>query len=284
MGAKPWNQVGAHKLLLAGASQVFRKQFFGSLKETSDLVVIKDTTVEAFTTMINYIYMAPGEKKFSLAHVTCPQTLCEILNVSQRFQLPGLFAIVKDVLKALPITAATAKNYSVFEDVSKMLMAKCGTFLAESLKTAEDVLSFILQSKESYPEADPELIPDLLREKARSIRSASRKCSNCGRKPSDCLDGKSVTGREYPPTVRVGLAVKGPMFVTDRQPGHQHQPQQLQPVHGTITDTRTMMRPVPPITRNRFPVPGGLYPNAEGNIRIQVCVNNQVRDGFNKKS
>ena len=189
VAAKQWNQVGAHKLLLAGASQVFRKQFFGPLKETSDLVVIKDTTVEAFTTMINYIYMAPGERKFSLAHVTCPQTLCEILNVSERFQLPGLFAIVKDVLKALPITAenvlftaATAKNYSVFEDVSKMLMAKCGTFLAESLKTAENVLSFILQSKESYPEADPELIPDLLREKARSIRSASRKCSNCGRK------------------------------------------------------------------------------------------------------
>ena len=173
VAAKPWNQVGAHKLLLAGASQVFRKQFFGPLKETSDLVVIKDTTVEAFTTMINYIYMAPGERKFSLAHITCPQTLCEILNVSERFQLPGLSAIVKDVLKALPITAenmlftaAIAKNYSVFEDVYKMLMAKCGTFLAESLKTAEDVFSFMLQSKESYPEADPELLHELLLEKA----------------------------------------------------------------------------------------------------------------------
>ena len=175
--------------------------------------MIKDTTVEAFTIMINYIYMAPGERKFSLAHVTCPQTLCEILNVSERFQLPGLSAIVKDVLKVLPITAenmlftvATAKNYSVFKDVSKILMAKCDTFLAETLKTAEDVFSFMLQSKETFPIFDSELLQDLFQ--GASGQTPAVHCSNCGRKTGDCLDGQVVTGEEEPPTVRVGLVVK----------------------------------------------------------------------------
>ena len=48
--------VSAHKFLLAGASPVFRRQFLGSLKESSDVVLIKDTTFEAFATMINYLY------------------------------------------------------------------------------------------------------------------------------------------------------------------------------------------------------------------------------------
>ena len=44
------NVVAAHKFLLAGASQVFRRQFLGSLKENSNVVVIKETTFEAFST------------------------------------------------------------------------------------------------------------------------------------------------------------------------------------------------------------------------------------------
>ena len=44
--------VSAHKLLLAGASPVFRKQFFGALKEnTGEEVVVRYTTIEAFNTM-----------------------------------------------------------------------------------------------------------------------------------------------------------------------------------------------------------------------------------------
>ena len=52
-------QVSAHRLLLAGVSPVFRKQFFGPMKNTENVVDIKETTIEAFTTMIKYIYMPP---------------------------------------------------------------------------------------------------------------------------------------------------------------------------------------------------------------------------------
>ena len=73
--------VSAHKFLLAGASTVFRRQFMGSLREASDVVLIKDTTFEAFATMINYLYNPPG-KSFSLSHLKCPQGLCEIYNIA----------------------------------------------------------------------------------------------------------------------------------------------------------------------------------------------------------
>ena len=111
------NVVAAHKFLLAGASQVFRRQFLGSLKENSNVVVIKETTFEAFSTMVNYLYNPPG-KSFSLSHLTCPQVLCEIYNIAERYGLENLKLIVYAVLSALPITsenlllaAATAKQW-----------------------------------------------------------------------------------------------------------------------------------------------------------------------------
>ena len=52
----------AHKLLLAAVCPVFRRHFFGDLKEETEEVVIKDTTIEAFNTMMNFIYMEPKVK------------------------------------------------------------------------------------------------------------------------------------------------------------------------------------------------------------------------------
>ena len=78
------SKVRAHKFLLAGVSPVFRKLFFGPLKTTEDTVDIKDTTIEAFTTMISYIYEPSDSKTFSLSDITCPQALCELLNLSER--------------------------------------------------------------------------------------------------------------------------------------------------------------------------------------------------------
>ena len=47
--------IGAHRLLLAGVSPVFRRMFFGPMKETDEVVEVKETTPEAFSTMIDYI-------------------------------------------------------------------------------------------------------------------------------------------------------------------------------------------------------------------------------------
>ena len=46
----------AHKFLLAGTSLVFLQQFFGPMKGTKEVLEVKDTTPEAFDTMLSYIY------------------------------------------------------------------------------------------------------------------------------------------------------------------------------------------------------------------------------------
>ena len=61
-------RIAAHKFLLAGTSPVFNRQFFGPMRDdTFKEVPVKDTTPEAFDTMVNYIYRLPGEETFNLA-------------------------------------------------------------------------------------------------------------------------------------------------------------------------------------------------------------------------
>ena len=161
-------KVVAHKLLLAGVSPVFRRQFFGALKEETEEVLIKDTTVEAFSTMIKFIYME-SEVEFSLKDVVNPQSLCELVNLSEKYQIQKLNAKAKSALDKISVTeenfiytATTAKHYATFEDVSKTLTSKCQLFMRQSLRSAEDVYSFIVKIRKEFPEFDMEVLFDLL--------------------------------------------------------------------------------------------------------------------------
>ena len=72
-------QVSAHRFLLAAVSPVFRREFFGPLATSQDIIDIKETTIEAFSTMIKYIYHLGVMKDIS-----CPQLLCQLLNLAER--------------------------------------------------------------------------------------------------------------------------------------------------------------------------------------------------------
>eukprot|EP00092_Neocalanus_flemingeri_P094655 GFUD01120368.1.p1 GENE.GFUD01120368.1~~GFUD01120368.1.p1 ORF type:complete len:119 (-),score=26.48 GFUD01120368.1:771-1127(-) len=49
-------EVKRHKILLGAFSWVFRDEFFGSLKDTNQVTPVKETTLEAFEKMFDYIY------------------------------------------------------------------------------------------------------------------------------------------------------------------------------------------------------------------------------------
>ena len=178
--------VSAHKFLLAAACPVFGRQFYGPLKEDSNEVVIKETTVEAFSTMINYLYNPLGER-FSLDHLKDPQSLCEVFNIAERYQLEELKLIAYKVLSALPInsenmlsTATIAKHWCVFPSVSEKLLEKCNNFLNQEMRTAKDVYKLMFHTKENCPNADLELLYELLQNNAGRPKSLSeRTCSNC---------------------------------------------------------------------------------------------------------
>ena len=162
-------KVVAHKLLLAGVSPVFRRQFFGALKEEAEEVVIKDTTIKAFNTMIKFIYMEPGVE-FSLKDVVNPESLCELVNLSEKYQIQKLNAKARSALEEFfvteenfPNTATTAKHYAAFEDVSKTLNARCKAFLKQNLRNAEDVYAFIDKTRDEHPEFDMKILFDLIK-------------------------------------------------------------------------------------------------------------------------
>ena len=94
-------KVRAHKFLLAGVSPFFGKQFFGQLKATEDTVDIKDITIESSTMMISFIYEPSDSKTFSLKY-NLPSS--PLLNLSERYEMLTMGALVRSTLESLPIT------------------------------------------------------------------------------------------------------------------------------------------------------------------------------------
>ena len=83
-------RIAAHRFLLAGTSPVFDRQFYGPMKDIREVVEVKDTTSEAFMTMMNFIYKAPGEETFNLNDIDCPQKLFEVLELAERYEIANL--------------------------------------------------------------------------------------------------------------------------------------------------------------------------------------------------
>ena len=164
--------IGAHKLLLAGTSPVFRANFFGLLKMTGEVMVVKETTLEAFTTLINFIYWPPGKAPFSLGHIANLEELCDIIEISERYQILDLVQVAKKAIQGLEITkknliisATVADKYKYFDGVQEMLVNKNLNFLDRTMKTASDVISFMDETNNDHPENGLKLLFDLLKMK-----------------------------------------------------------------------------------------------------------------------
>ena len=162
--------IRAHKLLLAGSSPVFRAQFFGPLQETEGVVEVKNTSTEAFGTMIRYIYRSPGEEPFTLDAVSsCPQKLMEVHELAERYQILSLKAITAVALDTLAITrenmiftAPIARAYkNMFEETCTKLQMKCLKYLYDTNSSGR-ILSLIQQTKESFPEVDLNILYELI--------------------------------------------------------------------------------------------------------------------------
>ena len=159
--------IGAHKFLLAGISPVFRRMFFGPMKETGEVVKVEETTCEAFNTMISFIYQPPGDE-FTLNDIRCPQKLFELLALSDKYEILSLKALTSNALETLPISnenmifvATVAKSYKLlFEDVSTKLLMRCLEFINTS--DGRDTLALILETRNKFPEASFDVLHELM--------------------------------------------------------------------------------------------------------------------------
>ena len=158
---------GAHKVLLAGNSPVFRRMFFGPMMETGEVIEVKETTPEAFGTMIDYIYKPPGEE-FSLQDIRCPQKLFELLATADRYDILKLRTLTVDALGSLSLsrenlifTATVAKKYKqLYDDVATKLMVKCLKLITDS--RGGDIFALVTETKANFPDASFDILHELI--------------------------------------------------------------------------------------------------------------------------
>ena len=142
------SKIGAHKVLLAGISPVFKRMFFGPMKETKEVVEVKkETSPESFRAMVDYIYARHPEKV--LYKIMSPKTICELYVLGDYYDILNLKNKILDSLYPCPwmpdlqkfeitrenliFTATLARSYSkLFTDLGTQLMMKCLKFYLES--------------------------------------------------------------------------------------------------------------------------------------------------------
>ena len=123
--------ISAHKVILAASSSVFKGMFFGPMKETKDVIEVKETMFEAFERLLEYIYQVDIEcRNISLVE------LYEIMKLAELYDMPELMEELKIQIENFPISmdnlmqvATAAYEYPQFEDVSKAVMVSCAKFL-----------------------------------------------------------------------------------------------------------------------------------------------------------
>ena len=160
--------IGAHKIFLAGVSPVFRGMFFGPMKEKKEVIEIKETTHEAFTTMISYVYKPPG--MFKVDEIFCPQKLFELLYLAERYQVGNLKRKTEDALQSLTLTqenmiftATVAKKFEkVFDNTSTKMLMRCLKFLFDTTNGASDICALIKGTNDNFPEANLEILHELV--------------------------------------------------------------------------------------------------------------------------
>ena len=186
--------VRAHKFILAAHSVFFRKAFFGTgltFKEgTTGTVIVKETTKEAFLTMIDFIY----EKNIYWASKTVEE-LFDILNISKRYQLDDLTLAINNHFKNFPFTleqyewsrkhnplvvVAYADEFEQFPDEKKSLFNRAVIFLKEKLTTTDEMLSFLDSASSEHRDLAVRLLKEVKK----------LPCDQCKRNP--CQHGQSV--------------------------------------------------------------------------------------------
>ena len=95
------SKIGAHKVLLAGISPVFKRMFFGPMKETEEVVEVKkETSPESFRAMVDYIYARHPEKV--LYKIMSPKTICELYVLGDYYDILNLKNKILDSLYPYP--------------------------------------------------------------------------------------------------------------------------------------------------------------------------------------
>ena len=138
--------------------------------------VTKETTHEAFGSLLNYIYKLPGESTFSMVgEIDCPQKLFELLLLADRYQIENLAAVTSSILEThfaitrenIIFTVAVASNEilqtSLFDELARKVLVRCVEWFQQETRKAGDIVALLLDSKNNFPEASSDILRNLWR-------------------------------------------------------------------------------------------------------------------------
>eukprot|EP00092_Neocalanus_flemingeri_P108069 GFUD01138725.1.p1 GENE.GFUD01138725.1~~GFUD01138725.1.p1 ORF type:complete len:283 (+),score=66.08 GFUD01138725.1:53-901(+) len=191
-------KVKAQKVILAIASDVFEKEFYGDMKETKDEIAIVDASQEVFQAMVDFIYnKQPNWKDFSVSF------LCSLYYLGEKYNIGDLKAEIIATISDLKITkekvleiAHLAVDNSHHEPLSETLYDVAAAVLkAEFKDKVEKVYEFFEKAEFSQVNA---VVMFKLMSRLRSVNTlpsqslpSQSQCWNCQHTP--CLDGQEVT-------------------------------------------------------------------------------------------
>jgi len=183
------SKIKAHKSILAAFSPVFKRMFYGALKETKDVIPVEQTTAEAFENMIKFLYHVDIDYK----NMTV-LGMFDLVNLAERYDVPKLMQELMVRLTNVPLTrnnfvkvANIASEFSQFEDASAALLLHCAKYFHEKITEPREQVKFMVaQHSEGRGIAALKLLS-----LAESMPPAAPAvCKNCREK--DCLAGREV--------------------------------------------------------------------------------------------
>lgn len=200
-------EVKAHKLILSLASDVFKREFYGSMSDSGDGILIVDVGQEVFLAMVKFIYNKSMHwSSYSFIF------LAELYYLGDKYDIQDL---KKELNAAIPHKKATIENIlevaflgesnSCFPELSESLYLATAVVLKKKFRHRID--SFITYFHQAVSgENTAELNKIVLNKILDQLKQLSH-CSNCKQDP--CQHGLGLTQENFVPGSRVRAAGRG---------------------------------------------------------------------------
>jgi len=186
-------EVGAHKLVLASKSDVFKAQFYGAMKETKDPIDIHDSSTQAFIVFLDILYgneVDIGALKFA--------QIAEIYFLAKKYLVEGLEKMIVEEVKSIPVTRNNIVEILEVVEKSPHLLNLTDTLLEISegfmAKLDFPALSSLLCDNVKDVHLFM-MVMNRARDHPSSPREEAQGCPNCKQTP--CLNGRLLTDDNF---------------------------------------------------------------------------------------
>jgi len=185
-------EVTAHRLILALISDVFEREFFGSMKEDKYDIPIKDSSQEVFQAMINFIYnKKPDWNNYDLTFLSQLYYLAEKYNIGElRIEIIASIETRQITDENVLDVAILAEENILHQPLSDSLYEVATIFLMKKFDgKLNNAIEFFSGSEAS--EVHGLVLMKIMARMKNTECSIPLKCKNC--KSSPCLDGQGLT-------------------------------------------------------------------------------------------